>query len=210
MTKSFTIEELDWAKQNGLIPAIIQDASSLRVLMLGYMNEEALRQTIKTGLVTFFSRSRQCLWQKGETSGHMLRLLDLRHDCDKDTLLIRALPAGPVCHTGTRTCFGEGDDWIDLAVLADLERTIESRRTAPPEESYTARLLQAGLARIAQKVGEEGVETALAAATKSPTLAPEAADLVYHLLVLLQASGLTLHDVLKVLDARARLKRSSS
>lgn len=205
MKPSFDLSAVAWAKSDGLVPAIVQDATSLRVLMLGYVNEAALRQTMASGLVTFFSRSKQRLWQKGETSGHVLRVRDIKLDCDGDTFLIMADPVGPTCHRGTRTCFGEGDG-ADLSVLADLAATIRERRNAPEAESYTARLFAEGLTRIAQKVGEEGVETALAGATQGANLTSEAADLLYHLLVLLEASGASLGDVLKVLQARARPK----
>jgi phosphoribosyl-ATP pyrophosphohydrolase/phosphoribosyl-AMP cyclohydrolase len=208
MTKNIDINTIDWAKGDGLVPAIAQDSRSLRVLMLGYVNQEALQKTLDTGLVTFFSRSKQRLWQKGETSGHVLKVVDIKVDCDKDTLLMLVEPNGPACHTGTRTCFGEGNEVADLSMLADLAATIRDRHLAPTPRSYTAKLFEAGITRIAQKVGEEGVETALAAATKSPTLASEAADLVYHLLVLLEASGADFADVLKVLHQRALIKGS--
>ena len=204
MTKELTLKFIDWAKGDGLVPAIVQDSRSLRVLMLGYVNREALQITLDTGLVTFFSRSKQRLWQKGETSGNTLKLVDIKSDCDNDTLLIFAEPTGPTCHTGLRTCFGEGNAAADLSVLADLAATIRQRRTSPTPGSYTAKLFDAGIARIAQKVGEEGVETSLAAVTKSPTLPSEAADLMYHLLVLLEASGYDFADVLKVLYDRAK------
>ncbi len=196
----------DWSKNDGLIPAIVQDANSLRVLMLGYVNQEALQKTLSSGLVTFYSRSKQRLWQKGETSGHVLRLVDVKLDCDKDTFLIMVEPEGPTCHLGTRTCFGEANETADLSVLADLVATIHERRVTAPPDSYTAKLFAAGVTRIAQKVGEEGVETALAAATKSPALASEAADLIYHLLVLLEASPMQWGDVLKALLQRSQVK----
>lgn len=205
MKPSFDLSAVAWAKSDGLVPAIVQDATSLRVLMLGYVNEAALRQTMASGLVTFFSRSKQRLWQKGETSGHVLRVRDIRLDCDGDTFLILADPVGPTCHCGTRTCFGERDA-PDLSVLSDLAATIRERRNAPASESYTARLFAEGLTRIAQKVGEEGVETALAGATQGANLTSEAADLLYHLLVLLEASGASLGGVLKVLQTRAQPK----
>ncbi len=204
MTNALDIASLDWRKGNGLIPAIVQDAASLRVLMLGFVNEEALRKTLETGLVTFFSRTKQRLWQKGETSGHVLRLLDIRPDCDRDTLLMLVEPEGPACHCGTRTCFQDMDDAVNLSVLADLARVIHERRENPVPESYTAKLFSEGMSRMAQKVGEEGVEVALAACTKSPALAPESADLLYHLLVLLEASETSLTDVLSVLHQRAK------
>lgn len=207
ITIDFDPGAIDWNKGGGLVPAVVQDANSLRVLMLGYVNQESLQKTLATGLVTFFSRSKQRLWQKGETSGHVLRLADIKLDCDKDTLLILAEPEGPTCHLGTRTCFGDAND-ADLSVLADLAAVIRQRRISPEPGSYTAKLFAEGLARIAQKVGEEGVETALAAATKSASLASEAADLLYHLLVLLEASDTGLADVMKVLHQRAQAKKT--
>jgi phosphoribosyl-AMP cyclohydrolase / phosphoribosyl-ATP pyrophosphohydrolase len=208
MTNDLDMKSINWAKGDGLVPAVVQDARSLRVLMLGYVDQEALRKTFDSGLVTFFSRSKQRLWQKGETSGHVLRLIDVKLDCDKDTLLMLVEPEGPTCHTGMRTCFGEGGEGADLSVLADLAATIHGRRLTPTPGSYTAKLFNEGIARIAQKVGEEGVETALAAATRSPTLAAEAADLLYHLLVLLEASDMDWRDVLKILRQRTNKKDS--
>jgi phosphoribosyl-ATP pyrophosphohydrolase/phosphoribosyl-AMP cyclohydrolase len=192
----------DWAKSSdGLIPAIIQDAQSLRVLMLGYMNAAALATTEKTGLVTFYSRSKQRLWQKGETSGHVLRVQSIKLDCDNDTLLIMALPKGPTCHLGTQTCFGE-DEAPSLAILADLAATIKQRRMNPTDNSYTSKLFAEGRTRIAQKVGEEGLEVALAAATNAPNLTDESADLLYHLLVLLEDCNLDWRKVMTVLKKR--------
>lgn len=205
MICDFDFSAINWDKGNGLVPAIVQDQASLRVLMLGYVTKESLEKTMETGLVTFFSRSKQRLWQKGETSGHVLHLVDIKADCDGDGLLINAKPEGPTCHTGARTCFGEADD-IDLSVLADLAEVIHDRHENPSSQSYTAKLFAEGMARMAQKVGEEGVEVALAASTNSPTLASEAADLIYHLLVLLEASDADFTDVLKVLHQRARAK----
>jgi phosphoribosyl-AMP cyclohydrolase / phosphoribosyl-ATP pyrophosphohydrolase len=181
---------IDWAKGDGLLPAIVQDAVSGAVLMLGYMNEAALDATLERGRIVFFSRSRQRLWEKGETSGHHLQLLDWRLDCDGDTLLLLAQGSGPVCHSGTLTCFG--DDALcaatRLGFLAQLEQLIAQRRADRPEGSYTARLLAQGPRSIAQKVGEEAVEVALAAvAEPDEALLAECADLLYHLLVLLQA-----------------------
>src|SRR5262249_52986607 len=155
---------IDWAKMDGLIPAVVQDAHSLRVLMLGYVNQEALEKTVSTGLVTFYSRSKQRLWQKGETSGHVLRLKEIRLDCDNDTLLMMAEPEGPTCHLGRQSCFGETASG-SLSVLAELAATIHERRVAPEAGSYTTKLFNEGVTRIAQKVGEEAVETGLAAAT---------------------------------------------
>ena len=192
-------DTLAWDKQGGLLPAIVQDADTLRVLMLGYMDRAALAATLALGKVTFFSRSKARLWTKGEDSGHWLHLVDVRTDCDADTLLVLARPAGATCHLGRASCFPDapGD------VLAELDATIAARREADPAGSYTARLFAAGLPRVAQKVGEEGVETALAAVTADDAaLRGEAADLVYHLLVLLRARGLSLADALQVLETR--------
>ena len=195
------IEALAWDKQGGLLPAIVQDADNLRVLMLGYMDHAALHATIVSGRVTFFSRSRQRLWVKGETSGHQLVLVAVEADCDNDTLLVRARPSGPTCHLGTRSCFATapGD------ALAELDRRVADRERERPAGSYTTRLFESGVRAIAQKVGEEGVETALAAVVQDDTaLLGEAADLLYHLVVLLQARGLSLADALKVLEQRQR------
>jgi len=194
--------KLDWAKGDGLLPAVVQDARTLRVLMLGYMNEEALAVTQNSGLVTFFSRSKQRLWQKGETSGHVLRVKAIKTDCDNDAILIMAEPEGPTCHLGTQSCFGDNDA-PGLATLAELAATIRERRKNPQTGSYTAKLFGEGIARIAQKVGEEGVEVALAAAG-GKGLADESADLLYHLLVLIEAADLDWLDVMRVLHERAR------
>ncbi len=194
--------ELDWDKSDGLLPAIVQDAADGRVLMLGYMNADALEQTLETKRVTFFSRSKQRLWTKGETSGNILELVDIAADCDLDTLLVQAHPAGPACHTGTDTCFGN-TRWPAAGFLARLDRVVASRAGADPESSYTARLLSEGTARCAQKVGEEGVETALAAVSGDvASLDGEAADLLYHLLVCLHSAGSNLDRALEVLIKR--------
>ncbi len=196
--------KLDFAKNNGLIPAIVQDARTKTVLMLGYMNEEALQKTKETGLVTFFSRSRQTLWTKGETSGHYLKLVEILQDCDRDTLLIKAIPSGPVCHLGTDTCFAE-ENRSDLWFLAELEKVIEERKSHAPETSYTAHLLQKGLKKIAQKVGEEATEVVIdGVAGSDERLLEESADLLYHLLVLLHARDLSLNQVANVLQKRHR------
>lgn len=195
---------IDWGKGNGLVPAIVQDATSLRVLMLGYMNKESLQVTLDTGFVTFWSRARGMLWKKGESSGNTLALKEIRLDCDQDTLLVLAEPAGPTCHTGSRSCFGDEEKEPSLSMIADLAAVIKSRHENPSEASYTASLFAAGLSRMAQKVGEEGVEVALAAATKADNLPDEVADLIYHLLVLLEARGLSLKDPLRVLAARRK------
>ena len=194
--------KIDFAKGSGLIPAIIQHSETNQVLMLGYMNEEALNITNKTGLVTFFSRSRDKIWTKGETSGNFLQLVTMIIDCDIDTLLIKVLPKGPVCHKGTVSCFDE-DKFTNMSFLSKLEEIIKSRKSEDETESYTAKLLNGPLRRIAQKVGEEGVETALASVTETDgKLISESADLLYHLLVLLQAKNLELSDVLNELKKR--------
>lgn len=192
MNTVFDSSRIDWQKGNGLIPAIVQHWRDGRVLMLGYMNQAALDITQRSGQVTFYSRSRQTLWTKGETSGHHLRLKSLYLDCDADTLLVMAAPQGPVCHTGARTCFAE-EATPATAFLAQLDAVIEQRAQQRPADSYTAKLLAAGIPRIAQKVGEEAVETALAAVTGTDAaLLDEASDLFYHLLVLLRGRGLDL------------------
>jgi phosphoribosyl-ATP pyrophosphohydrolase/phosphoribosyl-AMP cyclohydrolase len=194
----------DFAKGDGLVPAIVQHARTGEVLMLGYMDEAALAKTRETGLVTFFSRSKQRLWTKGETSGDTLALVDLKIDCDADTLLVRALPAGPTCHTGTTSCFG--DDVVPaLGFLAELNALVASRHAERPEGSYTTKLFEGGIRRMAQKVGEEGVETALAAvAEDDDALIGEAADLVFHLMVVLRARGIGFEQVAAKLASRHR------
>lgn len=199
------IERIDWNKNDGLVPAIVQHAGSGRVLMLGYMDRAALSATLARGRVVFFSRSKQRLWEKGETSGHFLQLIDIRCDCDADTLLVIAMPAGPVCHTGSASCFG--DDPLTaaapLSFLLQLEQLIAERIAAAPEGSYTARLYAGGVRRVAQKVGEEGLEVALAGAGESDAaLLGECADLLYHLLVLLRSRSLTLAAVIEELRCR--------
>ena len=196
---------VDWDKVEGLVPAIVQHAFDGRVLMQAFMNLEALSYTLDNGLVTFWSRSRDELWTKGATSGNTLKLVEVHADCDSDSLLVLALPAGPACHQGTDTCFDDGLNKTapGLTFVAELERVIAQRYEDRPEGSYTTKLFDAGVKRIAQKVGEEGVEAALAAATgDTEELANESADLLYHLLVLLRDSGLTLNDVIKTLEAR--------
>jgi len=192
-------QQLDWSKQQGLIPAVVQDADNGRVLMLGYMNQDALAATRASGKVTFFSRRRQRLWTKGESSGHYLHLLSIEADCDGDSLLIQARPQGPTCHLQRRSCFAAAPGNF----LADLDRLVATRERERPESSYTTRLFASGLRRIAQKVGEEGVETSLAALVEDdPALLGEAADLLYHLVVLLRARGLSLADAVRVLERR--------
>lgn len=195
------IAELAWDKQAGLLPAIVQDAGNGRVLMLGYMDRAALAKTLASGQVTFFSRSKQRLWTKGEGSGHFLELRSVEVDCDADTLLVQALPQGPTCHLGRASCFPAAPGNF----LADLDGVIATRERDRPEGSYSTRLFEAGTRRIAQKVGEEGVETALAAvAQDDAALLGESADLLYHLLVLLRARGLSLADAVAVLEQRHR------
>ena len=196
-------EKLDWEKTDGMIPAVVQHAVSGEVLMLGYMNKEALAKTLETGKVTFFSRTKGRLWTKGETSGHFLNLVSISPDCDNDTLLVLVNPIGPTCHKGNSSCFAEAShEWL---FLYQLEELIASRKDADPESSYTARLYASGTKRIAQKVGEEGVETALAATVKDrEELKNEASDLVYHLMVLLQDGGLDLTEVVGRLRERHR------
>jgi len=195
-------KQLDWAKGDGLLPAVVQHWRSGAVLMLGYMNADALAQTQQTGKVTFFSRSKQRLWTKGETSGHFLLLKSLRGDCDNDTILIQAEPIGPTCHKGTQSCFGDGAE-PPLAFLAELDALVAQRECERPAGSYTTKLFEGGIRRIAQKVGEEGVETALAAvAQDEAALRSESADLIFHLLVLLRACGVEFADVVEELRAR--------
>ena len=199
------IGRLDWDKGDGLLPAIVQDAASGRVLMLGYMNRDALRTTLGTRRVTFYSRSRQALWTKGETSGNHLDLVDASMDCDRDTLLVLARPVGPVCHEGTPTCFPAAGETATgrLGFLPRLEQVIAARVAGRPEGSYTARLFAEGPARIAQKVGEEGVELALAAVGDDDAkVTGEAADLLYHVMILLRSRGLSLADVAAELELR--------
>ncbi|MDO6391526.1 bifunctional phosphoribosyl-AMP cyclohydrolase/phosphoribosyl-ATP diphosphatase HisIE [Pontibacter sp. BT731] len=197
---------LDFDKMGGLIPAVIQDADTSQVLMLGYMNREAFDKTQKEGLVTFFSRSKNRLWTKGETSGHTLQVVTIAEDCDNDSLLIKVKPNGPTCHTGDTSCFGEDATAKRMAAIqfiARLEEVIQQRKANPTEASYTNFLFDKGVNKIAQKVGEEAVETVIdAVAGKLDTMKGEAADLLYHLLVLLAATGLELADVVTVLQER--------
>jgi len=195
---------LAWEKMDNLLPAIVQDALSGKVLMQGYMNQDALATTLDSGKVTFFSRSKLRLWQKGETSGNTLDLVSVAADCDFDSLLVLANPNGPTCHTGVESCWFEGNT-PSFTFLADLERLLAARKGADPKSSYTASLYNKGIKRIAQKVGEEGVETALAATVHAKEeLKNEAADLLYHLTVLLQASDMSLDDALSVLRERQK------
>lgn len=203
-------DSLDWDKGDGLLPVIVQDADSLRVLMLGYMDRKALAATLELRLVTFFSRSKRRLWTKGESSGHVLELVSITADCDGDTLLVLAHPHGPTCHLQRPSCFADAPGGLSSdamtadSVLSRLDALIMRREVERPEGSYTTRLFEGGLRRIAQKVGEEGVETALAAvAEDDAALVGEAADLAYHLLVLLRARGLGLADLEEQLQERA-------
>lgn len=193
---------LNFDKLNGLIPAIIQDASTNRVLMLGFMNRESLEKTRKTGFATFYSRTRRQIWTKGETSGNFLKVSDIIPDCDGDTLLIKAVPQGPVCHTGSDTCF-EGENNFNIGFLNYLTNLIEGRKGASDSDSYTAKLLNAGPKKIAKKVGEEAVELALEAENSDTNrFIDEAADLMYHYLVLLSSRGLSLNEVVTRLKER--------
>jgi phosphoribosyl-ATP pyrophosphohydrolase/phosphoribosyl-AMP cyclohydrolase len=197
--------ELDWKKGNGLLPVVVQHAHTGAVLMVASMNREALHTTLAKNQVTFFSRSRNRLWTKGESSGHFLDLVSITADCDNDTLLVKAEPRGPTCHKGTDTCFGDmpATDANRLAFLLQLESIIEQRINAQPDGSYTAKIWAQGPARLAQKVGEEGVEVALAAVTQDEKrLVSEAADLLFHLTLLLKSKQLGLADVVEELERR--------
>jgi phosphoribosyl-AMP cyclohydrolase / phosphoribosyl-ATP pyrophosphohydrolase len=201
------LASLDFAKGGGLLPAIVQDADSGAVLMLAYMNREALEQTLARKRAVFYSRSKQRLWEKGETTGHTLDVVEIAADCDNDTLLVTARPRGPACHNGTLTCFGDQprSAATRISFLARLERVVEQRATEKPEASYTARLLEKGISRVAQKVGEEGVELALAGVNQSEQkVVEESADLLFHLLVLLRARGVALDSVVRELETRHR------
>jgi phosphoribosyl-ATP pyrophosphohydrolase/phosphoribosyl-AMP cyclohydrolase len=194
---------IDFNKCGGLVPAIIQDATTKVVLMLGYMDEEALKKTQETGLVTFFSRSRQCLWTKGETSGNYLHLVDIKVDCDNDTLLIQATPDGPTCHKGTDTCWGEENKPNPLLFLSELSDFIEKRHEEMPEGSYTTSLFKDGLNRMAQKVGEEALELVIEATNgTNERLIYEGSDMLYHLIVLLTSKGLRIEDMARELMER--------
>ena len=195
--------EIDFNKMNGLIPAVIQDCDTDKVLMLGFMNQEAYNVTLETGKVTFFSRTRNCLWTKGETSGNFLHVENIRQDCDNDTLLIKAHPDGPVCHTGADTCWGEENKKSPMPFLSYLQDFIDKRHKEMPEGSYTTKLFRDGTKRIAQKVGEEALETVIeAVGGNKEKLMYEASDLLYHLLVLLTDSGLRIEDLARELQMR--------
>ena len=195
--------KIDFEKMGGLVPAIIQDATTKNVLMLGFMNEEAYQKTLDTRHVTFWSRTRNTLWTKGETSGNFLNVVSMQIDCDNDTLLIKAHPDGPTCHTGTDTCWGEDNEANPLLFLTELQDFINQRKAEMPEGSYTTKLFRDGVNKIAQKVGEEALETVIEATNGSnDKLVYEASDLLYHLLVLLTEKGLRIEDVATELHQR--------
>ena len=194
---------IDFEKMGGLVPAIIQDATTKTVLMLGYMNKEAFDKTVETKKVTFYSRSRQCLWTKGETSGNFLELVDIKVDCDNDTLLVKANPTGPTCHTGNDTCWGEKNEKNPLLFLTYLQDFINRRHEEMPEGSYTTSLFKDGLNRMAQKVGEEALEAVIEACNgTNERLIYEGSDMIYHLIVLLTSKGLRIEDLAKELQVR--------
>lgn len=193
---------INFDKMDGLVPAIIQDADTAKVLMLGFMNKEAYDKTVETGLVTFYSRTRQRLWMKGEESGNCLDVVSIKEDCDQDTLLIQVHPRGPVCHTGTDTCWGE-ENREPIMFLKELQKFIQKRHEEMPEGSYTTSLFQSGINKMAQKVGEEAVETIIEAANgTNDRLIYEGSDLLYHLIVMLTAKGLSIEDLAKELEER--------
>lgn len=193
-------KKLNWSKGNGLLPAIIQDFNSKDILMLGFMNEEALERTLSENKVTFFSRTQDKLWRKGDTSGNSLCVKDIAIDCDKDTILVQAVNDGPTCHEGSYSCFGE-----QMFSLQKLEKIISDKSTADPQSSYTASLIKKGTAEIAKKVNEEAGETSISAVSKDGRIEEEAADLMYHLLVLLYDAGSNINEVIKVLENRAEI-----
>lgn len=204
MTKAnFKSSDVNWDKMENLVPAIVQNDMTGKVLMLGYMNKDALSQTIKTNQVTFFSRSKKKLWTKGESSGNILNLVSIELDCDQDAFLVRALPTGPTCHTGTISCFNNEHSSNNLHFLGTLETIIKSRKNNGADKSYVASLFKKGAAKIAQKVGEEGVEVALAHTqnNRDETI-QEASDLLFHLMILLEDAGLSLGDIVSNLEKR--------
>lgn len=210
--------KIDFDKMGGLVPAIIQDAVTKNVLMLGFMNEEAYQKTIDTKKVTFWSRTRNCLWTKGETSGNYLDLVDIRLDCDNDTLLVKVHPQGPTCHLGTDTCWGEDNSLNPILFLSELQNFIDKRHQEMPENSYTTSLFKKGINKMAQKVGEEATETIIEATNgTNEQLVYESSDLLYHLIVMLTAKGLSIEDVASELikrhdsnwDKARRMKKSS-
>lgn len=194
---------LDFDKMNGLVPAIIQDNITCKVLMLGYMNKEAYEKTLETGKVTFFSRTKNRLWTKGEESGNFLNVVSIKEDCDQDTLLIKVNPVGPVCHTGTDTCWGEKNEIDDIMFLKHLQDFIDKRHKEMPEKSYTTSLFQSGINRMAQKVGEEAVEMIIEATNGSDDrMVYEGSDMIYHLIVLLTSKGYRIEDLVRELKER--------
>ena len=210
--------KIDFDKMGGLVPAIIQDAVTKNVLMLGFMNEEAYQKTIDTKKVTFWSRTRNCLWTKGETSGNYLNLVDIRLDCDNDTLLVKVHPQGPTCHLGTDTCWGEDNSLNPILFLSELQNFIDKRHQEMPEHSYTTSLFKKGINKMAQKVGEEATETIIEATNgTNEQLVYESSDLLYHLIVMLTAKGLSIEDVASELikrhdpnwDKARRMKKSN-
>lgn len=210
--------KIDFDKMGGLVPAIIQDAVTKNVLMLGFMNEEAYQKTIDTKKVTFWSRTRNCLWTKGETSGNYLNLVDIRLDCDNDTLLVKVHPQGPTCHLGTETCWGEDNSLNPILFLSELQNFIDKRHQEMPENSYTTSLFKKGINKMAQKVGEEATETIIEATNgTNEQLVYESSDLLYHLIVMLTAKGLSIEDVASELikrhdpnwDKARRMKKSN-
>ena len=210
--------KIDFDKMGGLVPAIIQDAVTKNVLMLGFMNEEAYQRTIDTKKVTFWSRTRNCLWTKGETSGNYLNLVDIRLDCDNETLLVKVHPQGPTCHLGTDTCWGEDNSLNPILFLSELQNFIDKRHQEMPENSYTTSLFKKGINKMAQKVGEEATETIIEATNgTNEQLVYESSDLLYHLIVMLTAKGLSIEDVASELikrhdpnwDKARRMKKSN-
>lgn len=195
--------DLDFGKMNGLVPAIIQDNITCKVLMLGYMNKEAYEKTLKTGKATFFSRTKNRLWTKGEESGNFLNVVSIKEDCDRDTLLIKVEPAGPVCHTGTDTCWGEKNESDDIMFLKHLQDFIDKRHEEMPEKSYTTSLFQSGINRMAQKVGEEAVEMIIEAINGTDNrMIYEGSDMIYHLIVLLTSKGYRIENLVRELKER--------
>lgn len=194
---------LDFDKMNGLVPAIVQDNTTRQVLMLGYMNKEAYEATVKTGKVTFYSRTKKRLWTKGEESGNFLHVVSIKEDCDNDTLLIQVNPVGPVCHTGTDTCWGEKNEADDILFLKQLQDFIDKRHEEMPEKSYTTTLFQSGVNRMAQKVGEEAVEMIIEATNGTDErMVYEGSDMIYHLIVLLTSKGYRIEDLVRELKER--------
>lgn len=204
------MKEINFQKGGGLVPAIVQDAVTQKVLMLGYMNKEAYQLTLESNRVTFYSRSKQQIWVKGESSGHYLALKDIRMDCDQDTLLVSAIPMGPVCHTGEDTCWGTKNN-SSYGFLSQLEQTITDRKNNPRDSSYISSLFRKGINKIAQKVGEEAVEVVIEAKDENDVLfAEEAADLLFHFMILLQAKGKQFDDIVTVLKDRDKVSQTTT